>query len=76
MSISGIGFWFPSENNGLNTTAVNAHIESDDMNARLETILAHASDVNHNRNEQFWRWMNFQISQSLLTKNKDDNGVN
>lgn len=46
-----IGNWFlvpGSENNGLNTTAVNAHIESDDMNARLETILAHASDVNHN----------------------------
>jgi hypothetical protein len=46
-----IGNWFMvpgSDNNGLNTTAVNTHIESDNMTVRLETILAHASDVNHN----------------------------
>ena len=50
-----IGNWFlvpGSDNNGINTTGVNAHYESDDMNLRLQTILAHVSDVDHNRNEQ------------------------
>jgi hypothetical protein len=47
-----IGNWYlvqGSDNNGLNTTAVNFHIESEEMNLRLETILDHASDVGHNK---------------------------
>ena len=39
-----------NRNNGLNTTRVNSHNESTDMNARLQTICEMVSNVDHNRN--------------------------